>query len=165
MLSCKNEIAKIEELAVTPDANFDIAEEPRILYTEKGKRRALIRSTLLKKWNSENPRTEFPKGLRVVFFNGKSDTTILTANYGVNNEQTKEMKVRGNVVVVNYKNEILETEALTWVERDKKIRTKEHVKITTEDEVILGEGMEANENFTNYKIWKTTGIFSVEESN
>jgi len=71
--------------------------------------------------------------------------------------------VEGNVVFVNDKGEKLETEKLTWIEKDAKIRTEDAVKITTANEVITGYGLEADEDFSNYTIRNISGIVNVED--
>ena len=37
------------------------------------------------------------------------------------------------------------------------------VKITTEDEIIMGEGFESNQSFTKFKIKKIKGTISLDE--
>ena len=49
------------------------------------------------------------------------------------------------------------------LEDSSKIYSDEFVKITTEDEIIMGEGMEANQDFTKWKIHKIKGVINVEE--
>ena len=41
--------------------------------------------------------------------------------------------------------------------KKQKLLSDEFVKITTKDQIIYGDGFEANEDFTKYKIFKTRG--------
>jgi len=52
---------------------------------------------------------------------------------------------------------------LIWLQDSSKIYTDEFVKITTADEIIMGEGMEANQDFTKWKIHKIKGIINIKE--
>lgn len=61
------------------------------------------------------------------------------------------------------KGEKLNTEHLIWNEDSAKIYTDEFVKITTTDEIIMGEGMEANQDFSKWKIYKIRGTINVKE--
>jgi LPS export ABC transporter protein LptC len=74
------------------------------------------------------------------------------------------MEAKRNVVVVNEKGDKLNTEHLIWDKNTRMIRTEEFVKITTEDEIIMGNGMEADEHFTKYKIKQIKGIISIKEN-
>jgi LPS export ABC transporter protein LptC len=106
--------------------------------------------------------TIMPKGLFVIFYdeNGKEATT-LKANYGVRYEDTKRMEVKYNVEVVNAKGDKLNTEHLIWDEQKKKITSDAFVKITTAKEIIMGKGLEANQDFTQYEIKNIQGIINI----
>jgi hypothetical protein len=73
------------------------------------------------------------------------------------------MEVKKNVVVVNEKGEQLNTEHLVWDEKKAKLLSDEFVKITTKEEVIFGTGLEANEDFTKYKIFNIKGTLSLHK--
>jgi LPS export ABC transporter protein LptC len=62
------------------------------------------------------------------------------------------MELKYNVEVVNVKGEKLNTELLVWDEEKKKITSNAFVKITTAKEIITGNGLEANQDFTKYEI-------------
>ena len=78
----------------------------------------------------------------------------LDADYGIRYERGEKMEARKNVTVVNQKGETLNTEHLIWDERKEKLTSDEFVKITTNDEIIFGNGFEANQDFTKYKIFQ-----------
>ena len=73
------------------------------------------------------------------------------------------MTVKNEVIVVNIKGDTLRTESLVWDEKTNKINTTDNVKITTPDEIIYGEGLESNTAFSEYKIYKITGILSIKK--
>lgn len=161
--SCKNDLEKVNDLFTEEEVQYDVAFDPVLTYTEKGETRLEITAAVLRSYNQNPRKTEFPEGLQVAFFNGRRNTSNLTADYGVNQEQSKELLVRGNVVFENDKGEMLETDELTWVEKDKKIHTDAPIRITTPDEVITGVGLDADEDFSNYTIRRIQGIVNVEE--
>lgn len=66
--------------------------------------------------------------------------------------------------MVNEKNEKLNTEHLIWNERTKKIYSDDFVKITTPDEIIFGNGFEADQDFSRYKIMKIKGTINLKKS-
>ena len=74
------------------------------------------------------------------------------------------MEVKYNVEVVNVNGEKLNTEHLIWDEQKKKIISDDFVKITTAKEIIMGKGLEANQDFTQYEIKEVTGTIRVEDN-
>lgn len=116
--------------------------------------------------NVKRPVTIMPKGLFVIFYdnNGK-ETTTLKSNYGIRYDDTKRMEVKYNVEVVNANGEKLNTEHLVWDEKTKKITSDVFVKITTAREIIMGKGLEANQDFTQYEIKEITGSIRLENDN
>ena len=73
------------------------------------------------------------------------------------------MEAKEDVVVTNIKGEKLNTEQLVWDQKSGKITSDVFVKITTEDQVLMGEGLIANEDFTNYRILKPRGTISIAD--
>lgn len=109
--------------------------------------------------------TILPKGVFVVFYDetGK-ETSTLKADYAVRYETSKRMEAKYNVEVVNVNGEKLNTEHLVWNEKTKKISSDAFVKITTAKEIIMGKGLDANQDFTQYEIKEITGTIRVEDN-
>ena len=57
----------------------------------------------------------------------------------------------------------MNTEQLIWDIGQKRIISDAFVKITTADEIIYGDGLESNQEFTKYIIKNIKGIISVDE--
>ena len=68
-----------------------------------------------------------------------------------------------DVEVVNEKGEKLNTEKLIWDERKELLSSDQFVKITTPEEIIMGKGFEANQDFSRYKIFNVTGRITVKQ--
>jgi hypothetical protein len=64
---------------------------------------------------------------------------------------------------VNKDGEKLNTEHLIWDENQKKILSDAFVKITTAKEIIMGKGLESNQDFTQYQIKEVTGTIQLSE--
>lgn len=106
----------------------------------------------------------YPNGIYMTFYDRKGKVTnTVRANYGKYEKQKDAYFIRGNVVLNNpVKSETMKTEELHWDKQRKKIHTDKFVTIQTEDEILKGHGMEANQDFSNYKILKPSGVFSVQ---
>jgi len=107
--------------------------------------------------------TILPKGFFIIFYDafGKESST-LKADYGVRYETSRRMEARHNVEVVTVKGEKLNTEHLIWDEKTKKINSDTAVKITTAKEIIMGNGLIANEDLSKYELKEMTGTVKVD---
>jgi len=164
LCSCENDLKKVN--IVTQSHNYPIqtARNIELIYSDSAIVKARLNAPVSEEYESEDPYIVFPKGIKAIFF--KEDLTAkttLTANYAINKKRKRIMEARGNVVVVNEKGEKLNTEQLIWDENTQKVYTNEFVKITTADKVIFGQGMEADQNFTKYKIFKIKGTVNINK--
>ncbi len=133
------------------------------LYSDSAK--VIIRLQAPMQEDYENGDVIFPDGIDVEFLEeGEVVTSTLLANYGKQERNRDLYLVRGNVVVENLqKQEKLETEELYWNKAKAQIYTDKFVKITTPEEILMGHGLQANQDFSNYRIKKVTGVFSLKE--
>lgn len=163
--SCKNDLAEINKISSLEDANVEIGKKIELLYSTNGKVRARLIAPLLLRHRTKIPFTEMPNGLKLYFYNDSMvSESKLTAKYGITYEKSNEMIVRDSVVVINLKGEKLETEELIWNDQTQKISSTKFVKIQTHDEIIYGDGLEANSDLTNYKIKKIRGTIHLKDN-
>ena len=67
------------------------------------------------------------------------------------------------MIVVNELGDTLYTEKLIWVEKEDRIYTDTYVRIVRRDEIIFGDGLESNQQFTRYKILNIKGTIALNE--
>lgn len=166
LFSCENDIKKVEMLDRSDTMPVEIAENIKVYYSDSGMLRAYLQSPLMLKFEEEEePYIEFPKGVKVIFYDSlEREQTQITARYGINYEDKRLMEARNKVVVINYeKDEKLETERLVWNQRKRIIFSDVFVKITTRDKVIYGDGLESDESFTKYTIKNPSGVIEADE--
>ena len=164
--ACTTDLEKVREISSTGNTVVEKGEDVLIHYSEEGNLRAVIIAKELVTYQAEEPYMEFTKGVILDFFNNVLDTTSkLTANYGIYYTKKEEMLVRDNVVIVNIKGEMLNTEELIWKRKDEKIFSDKFVRITTPDEIIYGTGFEAKQDFSEYTIKNISGTLQVENGN
>jgi LPS export ABC transporter protein LptC len=107
---------------------------------------------------------ELPKGVKINFYdNAMNLSSRLTSEYAIRYDDEKKMEAKKNVVVTNNKGEVLNTEHLIWDEAKKTIYTQAPVKVTTAKEIIFGDGLESNEDFSKYKITNIRGTVNLNE--
>lgn len=162
-LSCVNDLREVQEAADRATPTIEKGEDIEIFYSEKGQVKIRLEAPTLTRYNTEEPYIEFNDGLKVYFFNDKMEVkSKLRANYGIRYDKNGETIVRNDVLVYNEQDEKLETEELTWDFDTETIRSDKFVKITTKDEVLFGQGFEADENFSKYRILKPEGTIKVD---
>lgn len=108
---------------------------------------------------------EFPKGLYLEFYdeNGHVESTI-DANKAFFNKKEDWWRGREGVVVVNTESgKRLNTEELYWVPAEELIHTDKFVTISSDEEVLYGNGLEAKQDFSSYSIKNPKGDFQLED--
>lgn len=165
LFACENNIDEVNAIAKKKKFPIETADSIEVIYSDSGKILMKISAPLMEHFTGDSAYIELSKGVHVIFFNDSlKPQTELTAEYAINKERESIMEAKRNVVVVNEKGDKLNTEHLIWDKNTRTIRTDEFVKITTEDEIIMGNGMEADEHFTKYKIKQIKGIISIKEN-
>lgn len=165
VIGCKNDPKEINALVTKGAQQEDKAEDVTILYSDNGHvKMKLFAKEFVKNDVAKPPYTEMRKGLKVEFFDDslKVEST-LNARYARYYEKQNNILIRDSIVIVNKKGEQLNTEELVWNQSAKKLFTEKFVKITTPTQVMYGDGLEANEDFTWYRILNPKGIVAVDK--
>jgi LPS export ABC transporter protein LptC len=163
--SCKNNYNEIKLVVSRANVNIEKGKDVVINYSDHGFTRIKAIAPTATRFNKDKPYFEFSDGIKILFYNsGHEVESTLTARYATAYENSHSMTARDSVVVVNNKGERLNTDELIWDEDRKIIYSNSFVKITTADEIIYGNGMTANENFTDYVIKHITGKIKVKSS-
>jgi LPS export ABC transporter protein LptC len=164
LVSCENDQAEIMRVTKVSKEPVEHIKELEILYSDSGLVRVKVNARELKKILFPEPITELPAGIHIQFYNeNKNVTSELRAKYAIHYENDSKWEAQKDVVVINEKGERLNTEKLIWNEREEKLTSDERVTITTAEEIIYGDGFEANQDFSRYKIFNVKGILTVKK--
>lgn len=164
--NCKNDnIEKIRNITYSHNLPVERGSNIEIIYTDSGYTRAKVYAPQLERFdNDKRNQSEMKMGITAFFYdNKKRATSFIKAKYGLRDERERVMTAKTDVMVVNNKGDTLRTDILTWDEKTNLIHTHSAVKITTPDEIIYGDGLESNAEFTKYKIFKIKGIISLKK--
>ncbi len=161
--SCENDMKTIREIGLRDTSPVEIMTEGEVIYSDSGKIQMLLKSPLIKRYEKEKQYLEMPKGIKVLFFDSDlKPNSLLTAEYAKSYDNNNKFEARKNVVVVNRDGEQLNTERLVWDVQKQIIYSDQFVKITTKNEILFGDGMEADERFIKWKILHPTGSIKIE---
>ncbi len=165
LVSCSNNPKEVMAITQTDNLPMDVQINLVLSYSDSSLTRLQLKAPVAESYPQvDEPKREFPKGIDVTFFdNFGRESTRLKANHATQYVTQNRWHARGNVVVVNDKGEQLNTEELYWDQRNEKIYSDKKVKITTDNEVIFGEGFEADQTFNNYTIKKVTGQITLQD--
>jgi LPS export ABC transporter protein LptC len=165
LFSCETDIEKVNAVGSTDNTPREIAENIELLYSDSGYVKMKLTAPLLEKYTDErDPYVVFPKGMKTLFYDRTlTVTSRLAAEYGIRYENSQRMEARKNVEVINEKGNKLNTDHLTYDPADRKLRSDAFVTITTQDEIIYGTGLDANEDFSRYTILNPKGIINLKD--
>jgi hypothetical protein len=164
MISCENNTKT--DVVTKNEAQVEVAKEVEILYSDSAVVRIKINSPLLLSHiEKDNPHDEFPKGIRLDFFDAQQQpSSILVAKYGLRFPLKNQVILRDSCVWKSISNqETLEGFELIWDENQQKVYSNKLVIITTPTERIWGYGFETNKDFTRWKINKPQGRLAVDK--
>jgi LPS export ABC transporter protein LptC len=166
LFSCKNDIETINalnsELKLPDQSGFNI----EISYTDSGRLQGKIQAPELNKFSRvEEPYTEFPKGLKVIFYDSlERPKSSIQANYAIFYEKKQLWEARSQVIAENpSEGKKLETEQMFWDQKAERIYSEKFTRLTNADGVFYGEGgFESRQDLSKWKLKGYSGEVNVK---
>jgi LPS export ABC transporter protein LptC len=164
-------LAVITCIAISCESRTDIIPKSEILslpslsvknsesiFTDSGQVQLILSFPVMDQYdNKDFPYTEFISGIKVDFFDKKgAHAGLVTSKYAKYTKTNNVWELRDSVVVVNDKNDKLETELLFWNQESDLIYTDRFVKITNTDQIIIGTGFESDTHLQHREIKKVS---------
>ncbi len=165
VIACNNDPNKIRALTGKGNAQEDRAKDVTVIYSEQGKIKVkLYAKEFVRNETAKPAYIDMNRDIKAVFYDDSGNVAnTLTA------DSSRYYTTQGNVIVwdsvhiVSRKGEQLNTDELIWNQSVQKFFTEKPVRITTPTEILFGNGMEANSDFTTYKIINPTGTVQVNK--
>jgi len=167
LAACDNLKTENKQLFTPEDTQVVIAKDVEILYSDSAILRVRVQGPVLYNYDDrENPRQEFPGGVKIDFLEADlSVKSTLTAKTAVRFPEKGQIVARDSVELNTIKQEKLETEELIWDEKTAKVHTDKFVKVTKPGEIIYGYGLEAEQDFSYWLIKVPKGRIKVDQLN
>jgi len=149
---CKKEVVQKEAEYDGPRLEFTNIDTK---YSDSTKLK--IRLTAPKELEYETGDQLFPEGLYMEFYDKETGkvTSTLRGKHGKYLKEKDIYIVTDSVVVKNLEeNKKLNSDELVWNPTQKKITSDKFVRIETPSEILTGDGLISNEDFSNYQILK-----------
>ncbi|MGL4908826.1 MAG: LPS export ABC transporter periplasmic protein LptC [Bacteroidales bacterium] len=154
--ACKNDIEKVQALQDAQNIPSLRIENLDGNITQMGRVTMRYQTPQMLQYNfAVEKYTDFPLGITLYRYaeDGSLEASIL-ADKAIYMEDAKLWTATQNVKVTNAKGELLETDKLHWDQNAKRIYTDSWVRITNQDAIINGQGLESDEQFNNYEVKK-----------
>lgn len=142
-------------------------ENNRTIATDSGKIELILSFPILEQYdNMEKPYWEFREGINVDLYDKDTVPHVrVTAKYAKYDEHSKLWELKDSVVVVNDKNDMLETELLYWDQSKDLIYTDRFVTMTSSENITQGFGFEADSHMRRRVIKKVSATIYYEGDN
>lgn len=162
--SCSKKIDTIKKSEILTLPSVTV-KNFRTVFSDSGKIQLIMTSPLMETYNNnDSPYSEFRSGIEVAFYEGH-DKPVATAfaKYAKYTDKKKLWELKDSVVVVNETNDKLETEQLFWDQEKDIIYTERFVKITNEDQTVIGTGFESDPRLNRRKIKDVTATIYLRD--
>ena len=161
--SCQNDLATVDEITQENEGAFQTITNGEFLFWEGNRLKNKMEAGLLKQYAGTDQRVEIDSILKLHFYDqNKHEQALLTSKMGLFIEKDGYMEARDSVVFVNDKGEKLLTELLIWEQDSATVYTNQPITVYRSDGVIFGDGLIANENFSQYQIINPRGEIYVQ---
>ncbi|HOY06851.1 MAG TPA: LPS export ABC transporter periplasmic protein LptC [Saprospiraceae bacterium] len=163
--ACNDSAKETRQVFTQDDTAVEVGKAVEILYSDSALVRVRVTGPVLHNYvTRDNPRQEFPEGIKIEFLEADlSVKSVLTAKNAIRQQEKGRITARDSVVMTTVKQEKLETAELIWDEKTAKVYTDKFVKVTKPGEVIYGFGLEAEQDFSYWKIIVPKGRIKVEQ--
>ena len=158
----------VEEIAKIPTDRskipVSISKNLSLSLSDSAIKKIQITTPLLERFDNAIPAfNKMPEGIHISFLDslGNSEATV-DANFAKHFPESQILELENNVIIVNREGDKLNSEHVTWNSGTHKISSDDFVKITTDDQIIYGDGFIANEDFTDYQINHIKGIVAID---
>lgn len=109
-------------------------------------------------------RWSFEEGIYLEKFdNNLTIEATIIADTAYYYDQQELWELRGNVHINNEQDEEFDTQLLFWNQKTKKVYSDQYIHIRQQKRIITGIGFTSNQEFTDYTIKNTQGIFPIKE--
>ncbi|MCD6012694.1 MAG: hypothetical protein K0Q79_2556 [Flavipsychrobacter sp.] len=163
--SCKNDPGEIDALTGRGSKQEDKAENVTLIYSKDGKVKLRAYAKYFIRNESANPAfIDMNRDLKAEFFDSSGKVEhVLTADSSRYYTDKGDVIVWDSVKVLSATGQELTTPELIWSNSIQKFFTEKPVKIASASEVLYGEGLEANSDFSWYQILRPRGTVAVNK--
>ncbi|MBS1514628.1 MAG: LPS export ABC transporter periplasmic protein LptC [Bacteroidetes bacterium] len=157
-ISCENKFEPPKSDLSSDNVPIQESWNSVVTFSDSGFVKAILKAGHISAY-SDKGYTVIDSGAVVDFYKNGEIVSTLTGNRGRVEDNSKDIEIYDSVRVVNKTGSELKTSKLLWKNKTQKVYSDVFVKITTPKERVEGVGFESDQNLSNYKIYKVSGVF------
>lgn len=162
--SCDDGSSTLKQINQFNDNPVGIAYDIRMTYTDSAVVKAILTAPVnLDFTHLSFKYSEFPEGLKIIFFNNKNEENTVVADYGILYNQTKIVDLQGNVVLLSHDGSRLETDQMYWDAEKEWLFTEQPFTFENVNYDMAAVRLDTNKEFSKFQTGKLTGTMIVEE--
>ena len=163
--SCSDSTAALKEIQAINLQPVGTAQNIRMVYTDSLEIQAILTAPLHVDYtNLSFQYAEFPKGLKVVFFDTNGQENVVTADYGLLYTATNLIDLRQNVVLESQDGSVLRTNQLFWDAENEWLFTEQPFQFQNQDYDLNALRLDTNKEFSKFQTGELTGTIAVSET-
>ena len=162
--SCEDSSATLKQINRFNENPVGVAHNIRLNYTDSAKVKAILTAPLhLDYTHLSFQYSEFPEGLKIIFYNNENQENTVIADYGILYNQTKIVDLQGNVVLLSHDGSRLETDQMYWDAEKEWLFTEKAFTFESVDYNLAATRLDTNKEFSKFQTGKLSGTIAVEE--
>lgn len=164
-ISCEDNSKILKEINTDRQDPIGTAKNIRMVYTDSIKIQAILTApSHIDYTNLDFKYSEFPDGLRVVFYDDTGNENEVLANYGLLYNDTKLIDLKGDVELKSHEGSVLRTNQLFWDAENEWLFTEQPFKFKDKDYDFDAIRLDTNKDFTKFQTGNLIGTITVSES-
>lgn len=164
IISCDDGSSTIMQINQFNENPIGIAHDIRMTYTDSAVVKAILTAPVnLDFTHLSFKYSEFPEGLKIIFFNSNNDENTLVADYGILYNQTRIVDLQGNVVLLSHDGSRLETDQMYWDAEKEWLFTEQTFSFKNINYDMVAIRLDTNKEFSKFQTGKLTGTMLVDE--
>ena len=162
--SCDDGSSTLRQINQFNENPVGIAYDIHMTYTDSAKVKAILTAPLnLDYTHLSFKYSEFPEGLKIIFYNNNNEENTVVADYGILYNQTKIVDLQGNVVLLSDDGSRLETSQMYWDSEKEWLFTEQPFTFKNINYDMAAIRLDTNKEFSKFQTGKLTGTIAVEE--
>jgi len=162
--SCDDGVSTFKQINQFNENPVGIAYDLRMTYTDSTVVKAILTAPInLDYTHLSFKYSEFPEGLKIIFYNNKNEENTVVADYGILYNQTKIIDLKGNVVLFSEDGSRLETDQMYWDSENEWLFTEQPFTFQNVNYDMTAIRLDTNKEFSKFQTGKLTGTMVFEE--
>ena len=162
--SCDDGSSTLKQINQFNENPVGIAYDIHMTYSDSAEVKAILTAPLnLDYTHLSFKYSEFPEGLKIIFYNNNNEENTVVADYGILYNQTKIVDLQGNVVLLSDDGSRLETSQMYWDSEKEWLFTEQPFTFKNINYDMAAIRLDTNKEFSKFQTGNLTGTMLVKE--